>query len=93
MRNKRRSPNDAVKAIMHRICRIYEIESANTSREVAALVYEISRADITAIAEMFDKAAYGEQQLSEQEKESAMSEYIIAYEALRESKKRKRATN
>ena len=93
MRNKRRSPNETVKAIMHRICRIYEIESANTSREVAALVYEISRADITAIAEMFDKAAYGEQQLSEQEKESAMSEYIIAYEALRESKKRKHATN
>jgi hypothetical protein len=42
---------------------------------------------------MFDKAAYGEVQLSEQEKETAMSEYIIAYEALRESRKRKRATN
>ena len=93
LRNSKRSPNEAVKAIMHRICKIYDIESANTSREVSELVYEVSHADISAVVEMFDKAAYGEVQLSEQEKETAMSEYIIAYEALRESRKRKRATN
>ncbi len=93
LRNSKRSPNEAVKAIMHRICKIYDIESANTSREVSEHVYEVSHADISAVVEMFDKAAYGEVQLSEQEKETAMSEYIIAYEALRESRKRKRATN
>lgn len=93
MRNKKRTPRDTVKAIMHRICRIYDIESANTSREVGILVHEKSGTYIEGVIELFDRAAYGEEELTESEKESALAEYITAYEALRESKKRKHKTN
>ena len=93
MRSKKRAPHDTVKAIMHRICRIYDIESANTSREVGVLVHEKSGAYIDGIIELFNRAVYGEEKLTESEKESALAEYITAYEALRESKKRKHKTN
>ena len=38
---------------------------------------------------MFDKSAYGDIELSENEKQAAIEEYIKAYEALREAKKNK----
>ena len=89
MRSRKRSPRETVKAIMHRICRLYDIESANTSSEVGVIVHDTSGADIGDIVEMFDKSAYGDIELSENEKQAAIEEYIKAYEALREAKKNK----
>ncbi|MBP5578938.1 MAG: transglutaminase domain-containing protein, partial [Ruminococcus sp.] len=89
-RGAKRSPNDAVRAVMHRICKVYGIENVNTSKEAAALVHEMSGADIKDTAELFDRAVYGDAALSEQEKEKAMNEYIRAYDEFRESKKRRR---
>ena len=78
---------------MHRLCRLYGIENVNTSNEAAALVHEISGADIADTAELFDRTVYGDAALNEQEKEKAMSEYIRAYDMFRESKKRRRITS
>ncbi|SFW33312.1 transglutaminase-like domain-containing protein [Ruminococcus flavefaciens] len=89
-RGKKRMPNDAVKAVMHRICKVYGIENVNTSKEAAALVHEMSGADITDTAELFDRSVYGDVTLNEQEKEKAMNEYIRAYDEFRESRKRRR---
>ena len=89
IRAKNRSANDTVKAIMRRICKIYDIESVNTSCEVGSLVHERSGAYIEGIIELFDRAVYGEETLSDEEKEGAIAEYVRAFEALRESKKRK----
>ncbi|WP_303804170.1 transglutaminase-like domain-containing protein [Ruminococcus flavefaciens] len=89
-REKKRMPNDAVKAVMHRICKVYGIENVNTSKEAAALVHEMSGADITDTAELFDRSVYGDVTLNEQEKEKAMNEYIRAYDEFRESRKRRR---
>lgn len=89
-RGKKRSPNDAVRAVMHRICKVYGIENVNTSNEAAALVHEMSGADITDTAELFDRSVYGSVTLSEQEKEKAMNEYIRAYDEFREARKRRR---
>lgn len=88
--SKKRLPGDTVRAIMHRICRIYGIESYNTAQEVRSLVYQSSGADITDVAVMFDRAVYGEETLSEPEKQQALIEYVNAYEAFRESKKKRR---
>ena len=89
-RGRKRRPNDFVKAVMHRICKVYGIENVNTSKEAAALVHEMSGADINDTAEFFDKAVYGDIVLSDQEKEKAMDDYIKAYDLFRESKKRRR---
>lgn len=93
IRAKNRSANDTVKAIMRRICKIYDIESVNTSCEVGSLVHERSGAYIEGIIELFDRAVYGEEVLSDAEKEAALAEYAAAYDALRESKKRKNKSN
>ena len=92
-RGRKRLPNDTVRAVMHRICKVYGIENVNTSKEAAALVHEMSGADIGDTAEYFDRAVYGDAALSEQEKEKAMNEYIRAYDLFRESKKRRRITS
>ncbi len=89
-RGRKRRPNDFVRAVMHRICKVYGIENVNTSKEVAALVHGMSGADINDTAELFDKAVYGDIVLSDQEKEKAMDDYIKAYDLFRESKKRRR---
>ena len=75
---------------MHRICKVYGIENVNTSNEAAALVHEMSGADITDTAELFDRSVYGDVTLNEQEKEKAMNEYIRAYDEFREARKRRR---
>ncbi|WP_024859274.1 transglutaminase-like domain-containing protein [Ruminococcus flavefaciens] len=91
--SKKRMPKDTVIAVMHRLCRLYGIENVNTSKEAAALVHEMSGADIGETAELFDRTVYGEAALNEQEKEKAMNEYIRAYDMFRESKKRRRITS
>lgn len=90
--SKRRSAEDTVRTVMYRICRLYGIDSSNTAQEVRELVYQTSGADITAAVAAFDKAAYGEQTLSDNEKEKALEEYVNAYNAFRESKKKRRIT-
>lgn len=93
IRGRKRMPKDAVIAVMHRICKVYGIENVNTSKEAAALVHEMSGADIADTAELFDRTVYGGAALSEQEKEIAMNEYIRAYDMFRESRKRRRITS
>lgn len=93
IRGRKRSPKDTVKAVMHRICKVYGIENVNTSQEVCGLVHEAAGADITETALLFDRAVYGEQMLDEHEKEKALEEYIKAYDSYREAKKRRGITN
>ena len=78
---------------MNRICKLYDIKNVNTSRQAERFVKNASGADISGIAEAFDKSVYGGSALSDNEKMQAINEYIAAYEALRETKKmsRKRA--
>jgi len=93
IRGRKRSPNDAVNAVMRRICKVYGIENVNTSQEVCGLVHETAGADITETALLFDRSVYGEQILDEHEKEKALAEYIRAYDSYRENKKRRGITN
>lgn len=85
--NNRKSPNEAVTGVVHRICRIYSIPVSDTSHEAEKAVKSISGADISAIVLLFDRAEYGGAELTENDKEVAMKEYISAYNALREHKK------
>lgn len=93
MRNKKRLPNDTVKAIIHRVCKVYDIDSANTSQEVGKTVYERTGSDLSYTAELFDRSVYGGETLDPLEKEKALNEYIRAYEAFRETRKKNRRTN
>ena len=88
--NSRKNPDDAVKAVMHRICRIYGINKANTSHEAEKTVKNISGADISETAEMFDRMAYGNQSLDENCRNKAIENYVSAYNALIEKKKQER---
>ena len=92
-RSKKRSPKELVMAVMHRICKVYDIEDVNTSREVCGLVHEATGVDIEETAMLFDKSVYGEKPINENEKQRALEDYIRAYEAFRESRKRKGITN
>jgi hypothetical protein len=87
---RRKKPAAAARSVMHRICRIYGISAANTSNEAAEAVRLYSGADITEAAELFDAAAYGEDELSEADREKVMDVYIKAYDAYREARKKKR---
>ena len=92
-RSRKRGSEDAVKAIIHRICKVYDIDESNTVKEVTAFVQESTGADISFTAELFDRSVYGGASLNANEKEKALNEYITAYEAFRESRKRRRIAN
>ncbi len=85
--NRRRQPAEQVKACMHRICKIYGAGSEYTSQEAAALAAQLSGADVSGVAALFDKAAYGDAELDSKDAERAATEYVKAYEALRDAKR------
>ncbi|WP_295076381.1 transglutaminase-like domain-containing protein [Ruminococcus sp.] len=93
LRSRKRMPNDTVTAVVHRICKVYDIDEANTSHEVSSFVHESSGADISYTADLFDRSVYGGEKINTNEKEKALNEYIRAYEAFRESRKRRRITD
>lgn len=86
----RHAPDRAVRDIMIRICRLYDIGNVNTSRQAECFVRNTSGADISGIALAFDRSVYGSSVLSDKDKEQAINEYIAAYDALREAKKKSR---
>ena len=92
-RAARKDAGYVVRNAMHRICKLYDIEDVNTSAEAAVLVRERTGIDISETAVLFDRVVYGEEKLGESEKNSALSDYITAYKALGESRKRRGITN
>lgn len=88
--NKRRSPNEAVTGVIHRICRLYGVPVSDTSHQASETVRLISGADISDTALLFDRAEYGGAELTENDREVAMTEYISAYKALCETRKKQR---
>lgn len=87
---RRRTPDDAVVMVMRRICRLCGIGNANTSKEAAKRVFELTGTDITDTAKLFDKYVYGEISITGEEKEILIQNYIRVYNALREAKKMRR---
>lgn len=88
--NNRRSPNEAVAGVIHRICRLYGVPVSATSHEAEKAVKLVSGADISQTALLFDRAEYGGAELTENDKEAAMREYNSAYTELNEYRKRER---
>ncbi|MBP5363109.1 MAG: hypothetical protein J6Y71_08845 [Ruminococcus sp.] len=88
--NRKREPDKAVAAVMHRLCKLYGIPSTNTAGEAAEFISATSGADISATKTLFSKSAYGEIPMTEADRDTAMTDYLNAYEALKESKKKKR---
>lgn len=85
---KRREGSTAAIMIMHRICSLYKINSSYTSYEAAEIVRSVSGVDISHAAELFDRAAYGSSNITNEEKIKLTEIYIASYEGLRESKKK-----
>lgn len=88
--NNRRSPNEAVAGVIHRICHLYGVPASATSHEAEKAVKLLSDADISQTALLFDMAEYGGAELTENDKEVAMREYNSAYTALNEYHKREK---
>lgn len=88
--NNRRNPNEAVAGVMHRICRLYGVPVSNTSHQAVETVRLVSGADISAAALLFDRVEYGGAELTENDREVAMRDYISAYENLHETRKKQR---
>lgn len=83
VRCRRKSPSDAARAVMYRLCRIYHISGVNTSHEAADKIMEISGVDVSISADLFDAAVYGRMYLDGSDTERTISAYISAYEAYR----------
>jgi hypothetical protein len=64
---------------MRRICKLYRIDSGCTSREASSLAAAKCGADISRLAELFDRAVYGEEELNSDEKQVILEEYVQAY--------------
>ena len=62
---------------MRRICRIYSISGTCTSHEVADGVHEMSGADISTAADLFDAAVYGGTELSEEENRALRTTSVL----------------
>ena len=77
--SKKKKPSDTAEAAMKRICRLYRIDSGCTSKEAASLTAAKCGADISRLAELFDRAVYGEEELNSDEKQVIMEEYVQAY--------------
>lgn len=90
IRMRRKNPDETSAAVMHRICRLYGIGSASTSNEAVLKVLQSAGVDISELAEMFDKSAYGGISLNEEEKAALLADYIKVYDALKEKKKTRR---
>ncbi|MBR6070788.1 MAG: hypothetical protein IKP78_09385 [Ruminococcus sp.] len=88
--NRKRQPDKAVAAVMHRLCKLYGIPPTNTAGEAAEIIAKTSGADISAAKELFSRSAYGGLTLTEADRDKAMSDYINAYDALKESRRKKR---
>lgn len=86
-RYSRKSPNEAVRAVMNRIYRLSGKDAGYTSQELAEFMSDEWGADIFNTAELFDRAVYGEAVLSEIDKENAMDSYIVTYKILKEKKR------
>lgn len=86
----RRMPDEAVKAVVHRICRVYGLPYTLTVRETAEAVYRRSGADVSGTAGLFEKSVYGGIGLDENDRTQAVGEYVSAYGALHEAKKTER---
>lgn len=90
IRLKKADSESAVVLMMRRISRLYKTDSSLTSQETADYVYRISGCDISKIAHHFDEAVYGNVQFTDDNvKDALIAEYIMAYEALRETKRHK----
>lgn len=89
IRVKRKSGSETVILIMKRICELYKLSPSMTSREAAAEVAEKSGCDINFAAELFDESAYGGYSVTEEEKQKALADYLKAYKANIEHKRRK----
>lgn len=87
---RKKAPEDAAKAVMYRLCRLYRISGVNTSHQAAEKITNISGAEISALADLFDAAVYGDAALDSQNKEIIINAYISAYEAFMEIKKKKK---
>lgn len=90
VRCRKKTPVDAVKAVMYRLCRLYHISGVNTSHQAAEKITNISGAEISLLAGLFDEAVYGDAALDSQDKEIIINDYISAYEAFMEIKKKKK---
>lgn len=86
----KKSPEDMVKAVMYRLCKVYHISGVNTSHEAAKEIMRISGADVSIPADLFDDVVYGEKSISSQDAEKVLNTYVSAYEAYRETKKKRR---
>ncbi len=87
---RHKAPNDAVSAVIRRICRVYGISCTSSVNEAANAVSERSGADISTAAELFEMAEYGGCKLSENDKTKAIEIYVSACSALKEAKKAER---
>ncbi|MBR1823561.1 MAG: hypothetical protein IJ779_04940 [Ruminococcus sp.] len=94
--SKKKRPAETAEAAMRRICRLYRIDSGCTSQEAAAVTSAKCGADISRLADLFDRAVYGEEELNSDEKEVIMEEYVQAYRLYMENNRifrRKPAVN
>ena len=89
-RYSRKSPNETVRAVMHRISILSGTDTGYTSQEVAGTVLNEWNVDIHDTARLFDSAVYGEAILTDTDRNTAMNSYITVYEARREQKRNRK---
>lgn len=87
---RKKSPADAAKAVMYRICRVYGISGVNTSHEAAEMVRMMADVDVSVSADLFDAAVYGEENLDKSDTEITLNAYIQAYTAYKSTKRSER---
>ena len=89
-RYSKKSPNETVKAVMHRISRLSGTDTGYTSQEVAGYVLAEWNVDIHDTARLFDSAVYGETILNDTDRNTAMNSYTAVYEARQEQKRNRK---
>ena len=83
------SVSDAAASVMRRVCRLCKLSISMTSHEAAEYIFSEFSCSVYYAADLFDKAVYGECDISGEELEKALEEYMTLYTALKNKKKMK----
>ena len=86
-RFRRMSENQALTALMRRICKLYHLNPAHTTKQIQDIILKENGTNISKIPNLFDRSVYGGYAMTEPERQSTEKIYLMFYETYKENKK------
>lgn len=86
-RFRRMSENQALTALMKRICKLYRLNPAHTAKQIQNIIIKENGTDISKITNLFDRSVYGGYAMTEPERQSTEEIYLVFYDKYKQNRK------